>query len=270
MALEFQFLMQLSYLVRRKVSMYFSKKHLSVLAAVAMSFSLLVFVSFNAAGDLIGYWTFDDGDVTDLSGTGNDGVVHGDPQVVAGAVGDAYEFNGAGDWVEIPDNPSISELDAFTLSAHVRLGQVGGWYAVIEKAVHQDWSYGFFVEADGSVSMEVSLEGNNLVCCIADFVMEVGTWYHIVCIYDGTVGQLYVDGNLEGELPASGPVNITTHPLSIGSRGDSSFFPGAIDEVALWNAVVSIADTMDPLPSSAVKPLDKLSVTWGGIKNPIQ
>ena len=251
--------------------MYFSKKHLSILAAVAMSFSLLVFVSFNAAGDLVGYWTFDDGDVTDLSGTGNDGVVHGDPQVVAGAVGDAFEFNGTEDWVEIPDSPSISELSAFTLSARVRPSQVGGWHAVIEKAVHEDWSYGFFVEADGSVSMEVSQEGNVLICCIGDFIMEVGVWYHIVCIYDGTVGQLYVDGNLEDEMNASGPVNITAHCLAIAGRSDGgSLFPGAIDDVAFWNEAVSVADTLEPLPSSAVKPLDKLSVTWGGIKNPIQ
>ena len=250
--------------------MHSLKKCSSVLAIVAMSVGLLFSASFNAASDLIGYWTFDDGDVTDLSGTGNDGVIHGDPQIVAGEVGDALEFDGAGDWIEITDAPSISELDAFTLSARVRPSQVGGWYAVIEKAVHLDWSYGFFVEADGSVSLEVSLEGNNLVCCIGDFIMEVGTWYHIVCIYDGTVGQLYVDGDLEGEMDASGPVNITTHPLSIGSRGDSSFFPGAIDDVALWNEAVSLDDTQSPLPSSAVKPLDKLSVTWGAIKHPVQ
>ena len=247
--------------------MYFSKKHFSVLAVVAMGFSLLVFVSFNAAGHLVGYWTFDDGDVTDLSGNGNDGIVHGDPQVVAGEVGDAFEFNGTDDWVEIPDSPSISELEGYTLSAYVRLSQVGGWYSVIEKAIHQDWSYGFFVEADGSVSMEVSLEGNNLVCCIGDFIMEVGTWYHIVCIYDGAVGQLYIDGNLEGEMAASGPVNITAHSLAIAARSDGgSLFPGAIDEVAIWDQAMSLDDIQNPLPSSAVKPLDKLSVTWGGIK----
>ena len=249
--------------------MCLTKKNLSILAAIVMSFSLLVFVSFNAAGDLVGYWTFDDGDVTDLSETGNDGVIHGDPEVIEGVVGDAFEFNGTDDWVEIPDSPSISELDAFTLSAYVNPSQVGGWYSLIEKAIHMDWSYGFFIEADGSVSMEVSQEGNNLVCCIGNFIVEVGTWYHMVCIYDGTVGQLYVDGNLEGEMAASGPVNINEHCLAIAARADGgSLFPGAMDEVALWNEAVSVADTLDPLPSSVVKPMDKLSVTWGEIKTP--
>lgn len=233
--------------------------------------TILIFIgtfSQSAVSDsLVGYWSFDEDDgVKDLSGTGNDGIIHGDPKLVKGKVGDALEFDGVDDYVEIPDNPSISELNELSLSAWIRPSQLGPWIAVIEKAVHEDWSYGFFIESDATLSLEICQKGNVLVCCIGDFKVEVGTWYHIACTYDGSMGRLYVDGKLEGEMPASGPVNITTYPLTIGCRNGQSFFAGTIDEVTLWNKAVTLEEMQKPI-RSAVAPNDKLTTTWGSIKN---
>lgn len=244
-------------------------KSLLVSIAIVVVFMGALLVQSAVAEPLIGYWPFEDGDVADLSETGNDGVIHGDPEVVEGMVGDALEFNGAGDYVEIPDNPTISELEEFTLSAWIRPSGLGGWVAVIEKAIHMNWSYGFFIEPDGTLSLEVSQKGNALVCCVGDFVLENDTWYDVVCIYDGSSAQLYVDGDLEGELPAAGTVHITEFPLTIGSRNGGDFFPGAIDEVAFWNKAMSLEDVKEPI-KLAVKPLDKLPVTWAKIKKSTQ
>jgi len=222
------------------------------------------FVTTSEAGNpLVGYWSFDNGDVEDLSGNGNDGIIHGEPTLVEGKVGDALEFDGIDDWVEIPDSPSISEFDELSLSAWFKVTKPGGWRAILEKAVHEDWSYGFFIEENGNVSFYITQGENVIVCCIGEFPVEVGTWYHIAGTYDGSSAKCYVDGKLEGEMPASGPLNITTYPFSIGSRNVSNFFGGAIDEVTLWNKAVTVEEMQDPL---AVNPLDKLAVTWAEIK----
>ena len=224
-----------------------------------------------AVADLVGYWSFDEDDgVTDLSGTGNDGVIVGNPETVEGVVGEALELNGSTDYVEIPDSPSISEMDELSLSAWVRPSSLGPWIAIMEKAVHQNWSYGFFIEADSTLSLEVCLEGNNLVCCIGNFVVEIGEWYHIVCIYDSKSAKLYVDGNLEGEMAAAGPLNITEFPFTIGSRNGQNLFPGAIDEVTLWNEAVTLKEIENVSSGVAVKPLDKMPVTWAKIKSSLQ
>ena len=224
----------------------------------------------SAVAELVGYWSFDKDDgVDDLSGKGNDGVIVGNAETVEGVVGEALEFSGS--YVEIPDSPSISELEEFSLSAWIRPSSLGAWVSVIEKAIHQDWSYGFFIEPDGTLSMEVSQAGNNLICFIGNFMVEVGEWYHIVCIYDGTAGILYVDGNVEGEMAASGPVNITVHPLTLAARGDGgSLFSGAMDEVTLWNTAVTLKEIENVSLGVAVKPLDKMPVTWAKIKKSLQ
>ncbi len=81
---------------------------------------------------LVGHWTFDDGDVTDT--TVED--VHGDivgtilglPQVVPGKIGDALEFNGIDDAIDL-GSPADGSLDFgpdgdFTFMAWVKVSEL--------------------------------------------------------------------------------------------------------------------------------------------------
>lgn len=231
---------------------------------------LILFLSatFNlrANAELVGYWSFDKADeINDLTGNGNDGILHGNPKVVAGQFGEALEFNGSTDYVEIPDAPAISELEALSMSAWIQPTKLGSWVAVAEKGIHLNWSYGFFIEPDGTLSFEVSTgPGNNLVCCVGNVALEIGEWYHIFGSYDGKSVKAYVDGKLEGEMPGADAVHITEGlPFTIGSRNGQNHFGGAVDEVAFWDEAISVEDSMDPLP---VRPGRKLTTTWGSIK----
>ena len=225
---------------RSKVVIIFSLALLLSLVTIDYSFSALV-----------GYWSFDQGDsVKDLSSNKNHGQLKGNPKLVKGQSGDALEFNGSSDWVSIGHN---------------------GWTAVIEKGVHENWSYGFFLEADSTLSFYVSQKGNKLACCIGDFEIKPNGWYHIAGTYDGKLAKLWVNGKAEAELAASGPLHPTDGlPLAIGCRGKGdgeNFFNGIIDEVTLWNSVVSIDEMKQPLKTTSVIPLHKLSLTWANIKS---
>lgn len=113
--------------------------------------------SLTANGELVGYWSFDKADrAADLSGNGNDGIIHGSPKVIEGKVGEALEFNGNGDYVEIPDAEGLSKLDALSMSAWIQPTKLGAWSAVAEKGIHLNWSYGFFIEPDGTLSLVIS------------------------------------------------------------------------------------------------------------------
>ena len=118
---------------------------MSLSKIVCLSFLLFGTVSLMTNAELVGYWSFDKADETnDLTGNGNDGVIHGNPKVVAGKFGEALEFNGSTDYVEIPDAPAISELEALSMSAWIQPLKLGAWVAVAEKGIHLNWSYGFF------------------------------------------------------------------------------------------------------------------------------
>lgn len=216
--------------------------------------------------ELVGYWSFDQDDgVKDLSGNGHDGIIHGNPIFVDGRRGEALEFNGLSDYVAIPHDPAISELETLSLAAWIQAKKHGTWVAVIEKGVHENWSYGFFVEADGTLSFEVSTgPNNNLICCVGDEELDIGKWYHIFGSYDGEFVRTYVNGKLEGVMKASGALHITDgFPLTVGSRNGRNHFTGIVDELALWNNAVSVTEAMRPF---SVQPTDKLPTTWSMIK----
>ena len=236
---------------------------MTLFGAVFLSLCLL---PCSVNGELVGYWTFDKADgANDVSGNGNDGILHGNPKSVAGKSGEALEFNGSTDYVEIPDAPALSELDALSLSAWIQPLKLGAWVAVAEKGIHLNWSYGFFIEPDATLSFEVSTgPANNLVCCVGNVELEIGEWYHIFGSYDGKTVKAYVDGKLAGEMPGADAVHITEGlPFTIGSRNGQNHFAGAVDEVAFWNEAISVEESMEPLP---VKPRGKLATVWGALK----
>lgn len=217
--------------------------------------------------ELVGYWSFDQDDgVKDLSGNGHDGIIHGFPLFVDGKRGEALEFNGLSDYVAIPHDPAISDLEALSVAAWIQAKRHGTWVAVIEKGVHENWSYGFFVEPDGTLSFEVSTgPNNNLICCVGDVELNIGEWYHIFGSYDGEFVRVYVNGKLEGAMKASDSVHITDGlPLTIGSRNGRNHFTGIVDELALWNVAISVNEAMRPF---SVQPRDKLPTTWSMIKS---
>ena len=78
--------------------------------------------------------------------------------------------------------------------------------------------------------------------------MSIGTWYHIVGVYDGENSYLYLNGELKGQTEMSGNVASTSYPLELANQNNNNttFFDGSIDEISLWN----IAHTQEQIQSS--------------------
>jgi hypothetical protein len=70
--------------------------------------------------------------------------------------------------------------------------------------------------------------------------LTVGAWYHVACVWDGTVGKLYVNGVLAA---TSGPTNFVANPntpFTMGTRSAGDFaWSGDIDEVAFYPSALS-------------------------------
>jgi hypothetical protein len=83
--------------------------------------------------------------------------------------------------------------------------------------------------------------------------------------------RFYVDGVLRGENAAcKGDIDISASNLTIGT-GNVGFYTGSIDEVAAFDVVLDEDDlniivTEGLRTITAVFPTDKLTTTWGGIK----
>lgn len=76
--------------------------------------------------------------------------------------------------------------------------------------------------------------------------LSADTWHHVVCTYD-TNGdkKIYIDGSEDNSISTSGTISTGGSRLTIGAKYVSSyshFFAGNIDEVAIWNTVLTSCD----------------------------
>jgi hypothetical protein len=191
---------------------------------------------------LAGHWTFDDisgGVVKDVSGRGLDGQVKGSPRVVPGKVGNALEFNGASDWVEVPSFPwpsggpvtvafwnfvgpgDVKKSCAFGIGGddRNRLMAHGPWE---DRKLY--WDYG-------------NLHAKGRVTC--DYSRWLGKWAHVALVSEGTGGKfkgIYIDGTLAASAKECEGSTVPLQGLKIGRWFDTH--KGRIDDFRIYSRVL--------------------------------
>jgi hypothetical protein len=84
----------------------------------------------------------------------------------------------------------------------------------------------------------------------AGFTPTLNTWYHVICTYDGTNLQQWVNGTFNsGQIVGQSSVS-SGGPVRIARRWDypatsGSYFPGDIATVKIYNGVLSDAEIFD-------------------------
>jgi hypothetical protein len=103
-------------------------------------------------------------------------------------------------------------------------------------AVYYDPNYGwsFRLHTTNSPAPSLNIEGGN---------PALNIWHHLVAVYDGTIGCLYVDGSLAaGPAAAKDFTPNQEGAFTIGTRNDNVFpFNGSADEVALYTNALAAA-----------------------------
>jgi len=225
----------------------------------------------------VGVWLFDEGngnDALDSSGKGHDGKLNG-PKWRDGQLGGALEFSG-GQWLEIPSTEALQVGEQLTMMAWFFATKFEDWRQLIAKSdeyllridpPQEGNRMSAFVKPNGSWEPRASAN-----------VPELDTWTHFAATYDAGANaehlKVYVNGVQAGVSTRPGKVTVTGNPVEIGRWGGGSYFVGLIDEVAIFNVVLSAEDIQAIMENGlaaalgglAVSPKAKLATTWGDLK----
>ncbi len=211
--------------------------------------------------DLVGYWAFNEGKgdiASDSSGNGNFGQLAKwagnagyippgsepeDAYVQAAVVESTFsrtywqEFDGLGDYVEVPDSRSLDLIDALTLEAWINFEE-GGTYnpRIVSKGWTTHTGYEFALESTGK-KRRLGLDGGSMNCVFSNSRLAAGRWYHVAVTYDGIEVCLYINGMLDQVSEAAAPMPTNDVSLNIG-RNSETFadnYKGRISEVRIWN-----------------------------------
>ncbi|MDH4156456.1 MAG: hypothetical protein OEW00_04175 [candidate division Zixibacteria bacterium] len=197
--------------------------------------------------DLVGSWKFDEstGSVAhDSSGYGHDGILVNGPAWVAGKVGNALEFDGIDDYVEISDNV-ILRPPALTLMAWIKPNQLpsSGTYGPIVKRTPEwqsDANWQMQIVGSGRVNFAY-YNGGWRDSPLSTDAVSVGEWIHLAITFDSRVVRIYFNGALDPSFPYTMAVDLNTaytSPIIIG-KGSGDVFEGTIDEVKLFRQALS-------------------------------
>ena len=69
-----------------------------------------------------------------------------------------------------------------------------------------------------------------------------GRWHHLVATWDGRMKRVWIDGQLAGEWPFTGPCRVGPHPIRLGAMGQDGeatrFLDGDIARVSLFRRLL--------------------------------
>lgn len=226
----------------------------------------------------------DEGDgkeTKDMSENGFTGAIAGNAKWVEGKFGDALEFSASSDFVEIADDKAFHIEDEITQAAWVKLNRLPGAHAIIfgtragGGARHIGFGYGMnpsnglkvWTNGAGGGFKDINDNATKL---------QPGEWYHLAYTHssdnNGKV-KIYVNGEVTLDNDSGNPVAPAgvTSRIQIGTWAGEAW-PGVVDEVRLWNRVLSDAEIKEAMNLGSdelldVNPKDKLATSWGSIKN---
>ena len=230
---------------------------------------------------IMGMRLFDEGNggtAADASGNGNDGEIHG-AKWVDGKFGKALEFDGVGNWVEVPHSNTVGfkEGVSFTITLYFKGTKVAG--ALVGKN-YEDTSqvvpWYLLWNGGGDNKVTLYLRDSASTSFRVDSTSEIGDdeWHFVVGRADADTGKIsiWIDGKMEGEVDFNQKDGYGTGDGVFHiARHFDRYTEGIIDDVALFNVALDEED-MNALmdngveTAAAVEPLNKLTTTWGRLK----
>ena len=204
---------------------------------------------------LVAWWQLD-GDLTDASGNGHDGgTFSGEAHFEAGLLGEALALDGAGDYVTINGYTGVAGTQSRTVTAWIQTTGLGAIVAWGEDSNGEKYIFRVQNSNGTAGAIRTEVAGGYKV---ADTDVRDGEWHHVasVIIDDGSPNVTevlhYLDGVLEGSsASADEPIDTAdTHDVWIGFDHGSRPFPGLIDELRLYDRVL----TANEIAAQALRP----------------
>ncbi|MGQ0795145.1 MAG: LamG domain-containing protein [Nitrosopumilaceae archaeon] len=193
-------------------------------------------------------WWPGDNNANDVVGT-NHGTLQNGATYGAGAVSQAFNFDGINDGVVIPNDgnnnvPSTGFSVEFWMKADS--SQPNTIWTVVDKSHGFTDSTGWTFQGNsGTISFHIGAGGGGNVnfpgVSSINSVLD-GNYHHVAGTWDGSMIRLYIDGTLQGQTPLTNPVN-NSRDLNLGFAWGGGnpirFFSGNVDELSIYSEALT-------------------------------
>ncbi len=147
--------------------------------------------------------------------------------------GNALNFDGIDDYVEIADDNSLDFITNYTIETWIK-PESFSWIAGIVTKYHTAGSNGYLLRLH-SDSPYTGLCFDEMYTSTG--ILEQDKWYHIAAVNDNGTRKLYLNGELQVLTGTPISVQSNSDPVCFGVDflASGRFFNGDMDEVRIWN-----------------------------------
>lgn len=190
------------------------------------------------------HWWPGNGSGADAVGGGS-ATLHGDATFGPGRIGQAFALDGAGDFVSVPDDPTLDlGTGDFTLALWVNFDDTEDEQILVEKWVQRSFEpeivtgWTFETLPDNRVGFAVGYPTEGGFAVVSRRLdIPIGTWIHFAVRRRGDRFQIFMNGKvIRSRTAPEGPVLDLDSPSSLkfGHRGDPDDTPGSISHQRLF------------------------------------
>ncbi|HIN75856.1 MAG TPA: LamG domain-containing protein [Rhodospirillales bacterium] len=239
----------------------------------------------NLKTGLVLYMPLDEGkgtSVADVSTNALTGTVKGKAKWIDGKFGKSLQFAGSSDHVLIGDEKVFHIEGEITQAAWVKLDKLPGSHAVIfgtrEGGGGRNIGFGYGMNPGNGIKVWTNGKAGGFKDINDNKTkLKIGQWYYLAYTHttgNGGLVRIFVNGTATHEEESKNPVLPAgkTGAVQIGTWGGEAW-PGAVDEVRLWNRALNDAEIKFSMQLGAkefatpVEPKNKLAVTWSQVKS---
>ncbi|MEM3605026.1 MAG: LamG domain-containing protein [Candidatus Bathyarchaeia archaeon] len=153
----------------------------------------------------------------------------------------ALKFDGTCSYIQVEDSVSLRFTKEFAISIHIKPEQLPAVDTfLVSKRGEYELSWRWNRKLALILNYTIVLESNKVFS-----YDDIGRWWHIIVVYDGTKAYLYVNGVLDSCSDVNLTIPSNNSPLDIGCRKDLKnnpfgFIPQSIiKEVIIYNHSLS-------------------------------
>jgi hypothetical protein len=182
-----------------------------------------------------------------------------------GVPGEFLTANPTESYVEIPSSPSLNPANQITIELWSASSQLPNCTSLLGKGYTTSFWIG---NCGGTLRSYLAGKGSQHD---GGTILDGST--HIAVTYDGVARKHYIDGELVGVFPQSGPLPANSHPLRLGSDFDFlNHSSSSIWEVRLWSVARTQAQIRQFINQEIDSAMPGLVAVWhlrGNANDPI-
>jgi hypothetical protein len=215
-----------------------------MIACVGLCAAMTVLgVSKECRADVLASWSFNEGagtTVYDSSGNGNNGTLTSSSMWFApsydGSIALSFPGYSGNGYVSVPDSPSLHPTGGIYLSAWVKPSAQGSmsFFPIICKGSSGN-AYGLGI-SNNQLEFQVNYQtGGQEGQAFGNLNVPFDQWSHVEALYDRQHVTLYVNGQLDVQVPMTYAIVNNSQPLFIGydPPGFAERYKGLIDNVVV-------------------------------------